>query len=505
MKQAANSAFFSYRDLFILFLFVIFFYNIGLGSYPLFTPDEGRYSEVAREMIASHDFITPRLNGIILFDKPILHYWLQVLSLSFFGESEWAVRFFPMLSAFILIIATYLFGCYFFDKRSGIFAALILATTPLIFGAAHYANLDLEVACFITLSIYCGTTAFFKASRLFLYLAAITAGLAFLTKGLIGLFFPGVILGFMFFYLRAWQKFKFSQVAFAFLLFAATVLPWYFAVQIKHPNFFYHFFITQHVTRFLSQAEFNNKEPMWFFIPIILIGFFPWSLFLYHGIKKSIMAVIKKQNAILLCLLLAVFTFLIFFSIPHSKLVGYILPIFPPLSLLLGWYISENVTLFKKKFYIASFSVLLLSVAALLLYLPHLAVKINSNSAKTIALALRPLVTEESFIITYNDFFYDLPFYLKKKVQVVADWEERNVVQRDNWRRELLSGKSFQSVDNILLSENKFWQLWQSERLVFVVMSMNDFRTFKTRNIKYYPIKQTSELILLSNNTTWSS
>lgn len=494
-----------YKDLFYLILLVVLFYNIGLGHYPLFTPDEGRYSEVAREMVATHDYVTPRSNGVAFLDKPILYYWLQATSIHLFGVTEWALRFFPMLAGVFLTLATYLFGRHIFDRRTGLLSAVILATSPLIFGAAHYANLDLEVACFITISLYLGMMALYRTplSTACLYGCVIASALAVLTKGLIGLFFPGVILGVMFLYLKRWQQIKPSHIAISTGLFLLIVLPWFIAVQIENPQFFHYFFVTQHITRFLSKAEFNNKTPVWFYLPVILIGFFPWSLFLYHAIKHAILQAVRepKNRVIAIFLLFYMLLIIVFFSMPHSKIVGYILPVFPPLALLVGWYIAtqwERLT--QWTYAVRTFGALLCCTILFLLILPFLAVKINTHSTKEIAHVLKPRLMANSEVITYFDYFYDLPLYLEKTVAVVANWQDPNIMKRDNWRRELLLGAPFQEVSHVLLSEETFWKKWHSVTSLFVVMSQDDFNTFKTKTKRYNVLKVTPEIVLLSNH-----
>src|SRR5579862_9516747 len=135
-------------DLLCLTALIGFFYYFYLGTYPLFTPDEGRYAEVAREMVATGDYITPRVNGVAFLDKPILYYWLQAAAIHLFGLKEWALRFFPALLGLLSCLVTYSCGCVLFNRRTGLLASLILATSPLYFSGAHYANLDLEMAVF---------------------------------------------------------------------------------------------------------------------------------------------------------------------------------------------------------------------------------------------------------------------------------------------------------------------------------------------------------------------
>jgi len=503
-----NARLSTYTDLLYLIVLVGCFYSIGLGSFPLFTPDEGRYSEVAREMVALQDYVTPRLNGIAFLDKPILYYWLQTISIRLFGVSEWALRFFPMLSGLLLIASTYCFARYIFDRKTALLSAGVLATSPLIFGTAHYANLDLEVALFITTSLYLGVIALLKTSfsRLALYGAIIAAGLAVLTKGLIGLFFPIVILGVMLIYCKAWSLLSLRTLFISIALFTSIVLPWFIAVQIQNPQFFHYFFVTQHITRFLSQAEFNNQTPFWFYLPVVFLGFFPWSVFLYHAIKGAIQSAIhdltKRTFAIFLLLFASVV--LVFFSIPHSKMVGYILPVFPPLSILVGWYLSTHWTaLINRRYRLYAFLSVLVSTMVLLLSLPFIAPVVNTQSTKAFAHTIKPLLTAaNSEVITYFDYFYDLPLYLGKTVKVVADWQDPALRQRDNWRRELALGAPFHhDPASILLNEDAFWNEWYGDKRLFVMMFVSDFAAFKQKTQHYHILKEGHGMVLVSNRT----
>lgn len=494
-----------YRDLLILGLLVSFFYGVGLGYYPFFTPDEGRYSEIAREMVVTHDYLTPRMNGIPFFDKPILYYWLQAFSIHLFGVKEWALRLFPMLAGLVLTLSTYVFARTMLDRRAALLSAGILATSPMVFAMAHYANLDLEVACFITLSLYCGMVALYRVptSSTALYASAAFAGLAVLTKGLIGVFFPAMILGVMFLFLRRFQFTLIKQVVIAAILFCAIVFPWFIAMEIKHPQFFHYFFVTQHITRFLSQGEFNNKTPIWFYLPVIAIGFFPWSVFLYHALKHTLLQAWRAQEkrALAVFLLLFAAVVFVFFSMPHSKIVSYILPVFPPLALMVGWYLSAHwdaLLEYKRSVYVLCGVVI--AMILLLMSLPFIAPQVNTQSAKSIAQTLKPLLSTDSQVITYYDYFYDLPLYSEHTVKIVADWNDPTVMQRDNWRREFALGAPFEwQAQSILLTANVFWQQWQAKSPVFVVMSISDFQSFQQQTTHYRVLKKTSDMVLLTN------
>src|SRR3990167_9614176 len=131
--------------LFIILVGVLFF-GAFIGSYHLITPDEGRYVEVAREMVASNNYITPYLNGTAFLDKPILYYWFESMLIKTFGLSEWSVRLLPAFFGLLGCLLTYWAGTKLYNRRTGWIAALILMSSLLYFLSSHYADMDLMVA-----------------------------------------------------------------------------------------------------------------------------------------------------------------------------------------------------------------------------------------------------------------------------------------------------------------------------------------------------------------------
>lgn len=554
-------------DILSLTVIILVFYLLWLNSYPLFTPDEGRYSEVAREMVATGDYITPRVDGVAFLDKPVLYYWLQAAAINLFGIKEWALRFFPVLLGVLGCIVTYACGRQLFDRRTGILSAIILATTPLYFGGAHYANLDLEVAVFITctlLFLMTGIQRTDKNRHYFLFAAYLSAALAFLTKGLIAIAFPAMITGLWIILLWRWHELKRIHLISGLLLFIAIVLPWYVLVQRANPEFLRYFFVTQQVTRFLSAAEFNNPTPIWFYLPIVLIGFFPWTSFLVQAISHSIRNVrlARSQHANELFLLLWLAVVFIFFSIPRSKTITYILPIFPAMALLVGNYLAlawDQVT--KRTLYWGVFNVCVIGllISAILLtmplhqlldlapgFKPYLiaiaviyilgslaalfclgqrrllplfsicticstlfllvltmgATHLNQTTAKPLVTDLKTIIQPQDEVIAYFKYYQDVPLYLEKQVTIVADWHSPNIALRDNWVRELWYGMAFQNTDQWLIDEDKFWERWNSDKRVFVFLNANYLDQFKIRAKSYYILRVHNDIFLLSNRPT---
>ena len=333
-------------DIITLLIILSLLFISLLGSHALLNPDEGRYSEITREMLVRGDYITPYLNGIVFLDKPILFYLLEIISIKLFGLQEWSLRLWPALFGIFGCLMLYISGCLLFNRRTGIISALILASTTLYFLSAHYINTDLEVAVLITAALLSFLIAEGqnknKTKILFLFLAYGFSGLAILTKGLIGIVIPALVICSWGICLKRWKLLGEIYLLRGLLLIFLIAAPWYIIEQYVTPEFFHYFFVTQHVSRFLTN-NFNGQQSFWFYIPIILIGFFPWTVFLFQALIKKISCIYKnpKNYSNDLFLLIWTLVILLFFSFPSSKIIGYILPIFPPLALLIGSYLDS--------------------------------------------------------------------------------------------------------------------------------------------------------------------
>lgn len=496
------------KDILWLLGVITLFYFYGLGNYPLFVPDEGRYSEVAFEMIKNRDFITPTQNGLPFFDKPILHYWLQIIAMFLFGINEWAIRFFPALLGMVGCLITYVAGRHLFDRRTGILSAIILATSPLYFVGAHYANLDLEIAVFISSCLLFFILALKNKNKYLFLLAYCCSAIAVLTKGLIGIVLPVCVIGCWLFLTRQLKQIFQIHLSKGILLWLAITLPWYILVQQANPAFLHYFFVTQHFNRFLSTGTFNNPSPSWFYLPIILIGFFPWSSFIIPAIWQNLNHLREKlqQQQTEIYLLLWIAIIVIFFSIPHSKIVTYILPIAPALALLIGRWIATHWEVTAKETAITSritakklFFVMLIMVTPLLFLLVQYAPHLNRQSTKPLVLTLQKIIKPKDQVFLYYKYYQDVPLYLKENVYVVANWQQAKIKNNDNWQRELWLGLQFNPHAKWLIDENVFWKYYYSNQSIFIFINQKDFARFKKQAKHYYIVDQYNNNFLISN------
>lgn len=474
-----------------LWLFAAFalFYFLFLGSHPLLLPDEGRYSEVAREMLASGDFITPRLNGSLFFHKPILFYWLQTIPMSLFGVNPWSIRLVPALFGVGGIVFVYWATSLLLGRRVGRMSAIILGTTPLYFGAAHYANLDLEVAVWLNACLLSLLVGVLHNKKSWLIAAYVFGGLAFLTKGLIGLAFPAMIMGLWIASTRQWALLKKLQLPLGLIVFVIIASPWLILVSRQNPDFLYFFFYQQQFNRFAGSG-FNNVAPWWFYIAITIAGFLPWTYFLITRLRSLYHLGSHKPITLYLTLWAAVI--LIFFSIPSSKLVGYILPIFAPLAILSAMIMAQTAVsqkLFNK--IVVAVVILGLIIGFALQYMP---IK-NMRSTRELVKALPHNITPLS-IVSYNTYMQDLPLYSQQTVRIVYHWKK---IHGDNWASELAyAPDQASSQPKRLIEEDEFWPLWRQDTPLYVFVRKKDLAKFTSQAGTFKEIAATKDIVLVT-------
>lgn len=337
--------------LLILFLLVWFWM---LGARVLVPTDEGRYAEMAREMVATQDWITTRLNGIKYFEKPPLQTWMNAITFELFGLGEWQARLWTGLCGLLGIGLAAYTGKRVFSARVGYYAALVLASSFFWAGMGHINTLDMGLSGMMTIAL-CALLmaqrdgASRESQRNWMLLCWAGMALAVLSKGLIGIVLPGAVLVLYTFFARDWAIWKRLHLVKGLLLFFAICTPWFVAVSLRNPEFPQFFFIHEHFQRFTTKIH-SRTGPWYYFIPILLLGIIPWLGVFFQSLWKGT----REQRDTAgynslnggrfqpkrLLLVWAVFIF-VFFSISDSKLPSYVLPIFPALALLIACYLEE--------------------------------------------------------------------------------------------------------------------------------------------------------------------
>lgn len=343
--------------LLLIILFFIVAYIIQLGVMPLVSPDETRYAEIPREIIASGNWIVPHFNGIDYFQKPVLGYWLTATSELIFGYNNFAVRFPSALcTGFTALLIFFAARKFFPDVIIALLSSLIFLSSGMVFGIGIFAVLDAQTSFFLAGSLISFFLAyqsekFFKRFA-FLVLCGISAGLCFMIKGFLAFAILAVSVAPFLIWEKQWKRLL-TMPWIPMLSALAICAPWSIKIWEKAPNFWPYFTIVEHCNRFFKASVIStdlHPQPFWFLIPAIVAGMLPWTLHLpsiFFGFKDR---QIFRKPLIRYCVTWLIFSF-IFFSASSGKLATYILPCFPPLAILtacsLYSYMEKEAKLFN--------------------------------------------------------------------------------------------------------------------------------------------------------------
>ncbi len=404
-----------------------------LGWRPLLLPDEGRYASVAREMLLG-DGLVPTLNGLPFFHKPPLFYWLDMAAMQLFGTNAFAARFASMLGAWLLGASLYFALRRWHGARAAAITLGVLATCPFFFIGAQYANHDMLVAGLITSAVLAFARALDEPRVALGWLVAgwVACALAVLAKGLIGFVLPALIIGPWLLAQGRWRPtFKLLHPL-GLLGFVLVAAPWFATMQSRYPGFFDYFFMEQHFRRF-AQSTFNNVHPFWFFIVVLPALTLPWSAWLPQAAQRAW----AQRDARIGLLAWWVVAVVGFFSLPSSKLVGYVLPALAPWCVLLALPLVQGRGRTWPWVMGASAVVCVVIVAVFAWQAP------KSNRAAALALAAQIAVGDR--VVMVDEYFYDMPFdaRLKAPVIIASDWADPALPTRDNWRKELFDAARF--------------------------------------------------------------
>jgi 4-amino-4-deoxy-L-arabinose transferase-like glycosyltransferase len=543
------------RDLMILTVLICLFFTFMLGNRPLSVPDEGRYVEISREMAATGNYLTPRLNSVKYFEKPVFFYWLEAFSINLFGLNEFTLRLWPALFALFGCLAVAVAGARLFGRLTGLLGATVLATSLLYYGLSRAIILDMPVSILLTLALLSFLMGTHEAPglkrRLYLWIFYAFAALAVLTKGLIGIFIPGLVIGAWILLLGEWRMLKTLYIPSGLALFLLITAPWHIMVGMANPEFYQFYFIHEHVQRYLTKVH-GRYKPFWYFMPIVLLGLFPWSAFLVQAIKHNLPSTWRERHEhrdALFLILWAGLVFL-FFSSSSSKLAPYILPVFPPLALLVGRYLaaawdSRDFPGLRTGYLIFLVTSLLLAAAFLglpyywpipaqaqilgvygysiastlaiggaaawglaryrnlgwavvavavtsvlfLLQINAVAPRVDAKSVKQLAIELKARLKPGDEVASYHEYYQDLPVYLEQRITVV------------DWGGELNFGISVEDTKAWMTDGDTFWKRWQGPATMYVLTRIEEYEILKQSRppLSLFPIAQDRRNIVLSN------
>ncbi len=360
------------RDLLLLALGFGLLFGFRLGSYPLSGGDDGRNAEIPREMLASGDWVTPRLNGVNYFEKPPLVYWAVASAQKFFGPSEWSLRAVPALFALWGVLITYGAARKLYGREAGLISALVLGTSLLYFALGHILILDMAVSVLMSRALFSfivgvgepppstssgqapstgstgsplagsGQAGSPQARRWLFYKLYVSAALATLTKGLIGFLIPGAVMFLWLLIFNQWKRLRPFYLPTGALLFLAIALPWHVLAAMRNETWVHRYLVFEHFERFFTDAA-SRVQPWYFYIGVVIAGLIPWIGFLWPAVRDGVRGgwATRKENATAWFFVTWAGFIFLFFTKNHSKLIPYILPVFPALAVLIGAWLAK--------------------------------------------------------------------------------------------------------------------------------------------------------------------
>lgn len=316
----------------------VWFGSLGLRS--LIHTDEGRYAALALEMARSGDWVTPRLNGLLYFEKPAFQYWVGALSFHILGVNEFSARLWPGLAGFLTVAVVGFTAGRLWGRESGIRALAICASTTWIIGNSHFLTLDAGLTLFLTV-VLCAVLLAESAKadpsihRRWIWVAWAAMAGAVLSKGLVGIVIPGGVLVVVSLWRRDFGLWRRMHLLSGALVFLALMSPWFVMVSLRNPGFAEFFFVHEHFTRYLTTVH-RREGAWWYYLPLLFVGFLPWTSGL-PWLLQSDKSGAGSKGIFARHMLVAWCGFvLVFFSMSGSKLPSYILPMFPALALVLA-------------------------------------------------------------------------------------------------------------------------------------------------------------------------
>lgn len=547
------------RDLAILALVFGLLYFFQLGDSTLVNPDESRYAEIPREMVATGDYVLPRLDGVVYFEKPPLVYWCVAGFLRVFGPDEFAMRATPALFALAGVLLTYAAARRLHGRLAGLASAIVLGTSLLYFALARILILDMPVSVLMSAALFCfilGVREPPGGRRRWLFLGLYAAAaLATLTKGLIGFLVTGAVMFFWLLIFNQWHRLRPFYLPTGALLFLAIAAPWHLLAAQRSDVWAHFYFIHEHWERFTTTVGHDRYEPWWFFIPVVLGGLFPWLGFLWPATRDAVAGgwARRKENADAWFFVTWAGFVVLFFSKSHSKLIPYILPVFPALAVLIGAWLARVIGqddrprmrtgmwiyavvaavlgagiayavirpgiirrveqmealradglysacallagailvpwLWRRKNALAALGTMAASVTVLLLALAHAQDKIARPGTRELADHFSRHVAPGDLVYHYGEYFHDFSFYARTEVGLVGDPGELELAIDPAARA---SGRFIDAAE--------FRRQWAGARRVWVVARREVAdRLFADSSFRYYLLEDSPSHYLLSN------
>ena len=442
----------------------MFFFRLGDRSFR--NPDEGRYAEIAREMVQSGDWITPRLYGVSYLRKPILFYWLVAGSFKFLGFSEFAARAVPGAFGFLSVLAAYFFVRRILGIKPAFFSALLLASNFWFIQVGRYLLIDMVFTFFLVMAFY-----FFylgseeeKNTKNYFFIFFACLALAFLTKGLAALALTAVA---AFSYLCLTGRFRkvFFRIPWfwGLALFLTLALPWFAVISRRQPHFLSFFFLHEHLKRFVS-VDFEHQAGWYYYLAALPIFFIPW-IFFWPPLKKGFEFLKSPaQDRPRLFLFVSGVVTILFYSVSKTKLPTYILPAVVFFAIL----IADGWSRWQSPKAGALFYSITAALCAISLAITFVMERVNGEySNKAFAQSLNERLRfpgqEKVYIYDHPGPFYDFQFYLKHPVKLVGLAGELELSKEDP------------DASKAFITYEQFKESLKTDQKVYCLMRKSDY------------------------------
>lgn len=341
-EGSRNHAFLTgWRPVVILLSLCAVVYLIGLGNRPLWDGDEGLHAATSRDMVLTGNWITPYANGESFFDKPAFFNWLVAASFTVFGFTEFAARLPAAVVGTASVLALWFFGSRIFDRMTGFFSAVALATSVQFVILSRTIVHDIALALFIICTLGSFFVAFSKPEKErtpWMLSVYFFSGFGVLAKGPIGVLLPGMVIFLFLLFQRRLDFILRARLITGTIVFLVVATPWYIAVALQNPDYVERFFLGTNFGYFFgNDADAGHPKPWHHYIPALLGGMFPWSLLLPGALIRAFRrhGEDKMPDSTRFTLVWTCSIFL-FFTAATSKLGTYITPMFPAAALLVG-------------------------------------------------------------------------------------------------------------------------------------------------------------------------
>lgn len=375
------------RSLVSILLFSAFLLLFSSGKWGIIETSEARYAEISREMLASHDYIHPQLLDIDHYHKPPITYYITILGYKIFGINAFGARFFLQIAILIQLLLIYKITLLLFNNKSlGLTAVLIYFSLPLVLISSRNLTTDAYLNTFVLASIYFWLYYKIKHHKpLLLYLFYLSLGLIFETKGPVGLIFPiFFIVSYKIINKDKVEKSIHQLLGFVLFLFIATA--WYLVLILDNHDVFDYFINRQLKERMLSNS-YNRGKPFWYYLVTVPLLGLPWAVVSFIYLKTNLSKIVKEQKMLVLFVTIASIFFV--FSMFHTKLIFYVLPMFGFFAILTAKILLNEP---KKSLDIYNKALIGLGAAFLILLLTVNVIDIGYEFHLTLAIALNILV-----------------------------------------------------------------------------------------------------------------